>query len=408
MTGARTASGTAGVEPRVDEGGSAHSFPRIWLGPWSARAPELMIGFWGVLAIAAVIVGATQDYPLYMEQWQAILAGQNPWRDIGDGGNVYGPGHNAFALLYWLDEMLPKLSFVGCWIWGYFIIARRTTGNQRLNLLIYLFLFGNPFFIFLVGVYGSHDIFVALLILAAVDLRDREERRFLPALLLAAATLTKFYPVVVVPFLATRRRAVDWAFLGWFVLAVALGVGIASLIWETPLWNVLRYAATRPSKLFSIWFFLLESELSPVRHTALAQWISDRNTWILGAAMTAAYLFHWWARMRPVPGAFLAILTVFTVYKVGELQFFLPIFLLLIYLYVWEPPTARADRLFLLSAMALCATIDLFLIFYLATEGGALVPQGRAFIGLPVFFVSVLLAIGVCRLELAERAAARR
>ena len=45
------------------------------------------------------------DYIYYLEQWQLVLAGLDPWST----NNAYGPLHNAFALLVPLHPLAPKL-----------------------------------------------------------------------------------------------------------------------------------------------------------------------------------------------------------------------------------------------------------------------------------------------------------
>ena len=64
-----------------------------------------------LVACAAVALGLTvsggvrHDYIYYLEQWQLVLGGQDPWST----NNAYGPLHNAFALLVPIHPLAPKI-----------------------------------------------------------------------------------------------------------------------------------------------------------------------------------------------------------------------------------------------------------------------------------------------------------
>src|SRR4030095_9603296 len=81
--------------------------------------------------------------------------------------------------------------------------------DVAVGLATFALLFAPPFFVILTPMCGVEDTLVTFLTLFAVDLRIRKARTLAPALLLAAAVLTKVYPLALLPFIATDRGVID-------------------------------------------------------------------------------------------------------------------------------------------------------------------------------------------------------
>jgi hypothetical protein len=170
-----------------------------------------------LLVAASVLLPYVQDYRQYVRQWALVLTGENPWMDLGpDRTNRYGPGHMLLALPYALHPRLPRILAAVSLIVATALALRTdgvpgeaTVGSGRARdrkWLVGLTLY-NPLLWISAAVIGHHDVFVALLAVCAVGIRDR--RPASAGGLLAAATLLKGYPLVLSPFLATDRGLIE-------------------------------------------------------------------------------------------------------------------------------------------------------------------------------------------------------
>ena len=69
------------------------------------RALLLLASYSAAALVLTILGGVRHDYIYYLEQWQLVRAGLDPWST----NNAYGPLHNAFALLVPLHPLAPKL-----------------------------------------------------------------------------------------------------------------------------------------------------------------------------------------------------------------------------------------------------------------------------------------------------------
>ena len=126
---------------------------------------------------------------------------------------------------------LMKLPYVVADLACAHLIGRLVEPTRRLAATAFWLL--NPLVIYATAIYGRHDVLAILMVLAGlVVVRQATDPRRLVALaLFGLATLTRFFPVVLIPFflLAYRRNARQLAFAVGFLLAMAALVEVAGI-----------------------------------------------------------------------------------------------------------------------------------------------------------------------------------
>jgi hypothetical protein len=240
--------------------------------------------------------------------------------------------------------------------------------------------------------YGVEDTLVTFLTLCAVDLRIRRGRIAAPALLLAAAVLTKVYPLALLPFIATERGAINLRFIGVFVAAMCLGLLATVAVWGPATLGIVPFALVRDAKMLSIFWFLSQSALSPIAHSSLARALIVWNSAVVAGVLALLYALHFFRKMRALPGTVVAALGLLAFYKVGNPQYFLcSASLLIYYLTVDRDLGTLADRRLRTAAGAYLLLLNLFQIWYQVSGGSVRFPEVRAFVGLPAFITAIAL-----------------
>ncbi len=72
----------------------------------------------------AIWGGVQHDYSAYLNQWQLVLDGRDPWST----NNAYGPLHNVLAYLLPLGKLAPKLLMVAALVAVALVLARELWG----------------------------------------------------------------------------------------------------------------------------------------------------------------------------------------------------------------------------------------------------------------------------------------
>jgi hypothetical protein len=362
---------------------------------------------WIVLIVVGLVEGPRYDYRAYMKQWARVLAGGNPWLD--DPGNVYGVGHQIMAVLFLVHPLAPKLLYILSSFGTFLVMFDAQRRDVAVGLATFALLFATPFFVILTPMYGVEDTLVTFLTLFAVDLRIRKARTLAPALLLAAAVLTKVYPLALLPFIATDRGVINFRFVGLFGVAMCLGLLATVAVWGLPALGIVPFAFVREGKMLSIFWFLSQSALSPIAHSALARALIVWNSAVVAAVMALIYALHFFGKLRALPGTVVAILGLLAFYKVGNPQYFLCAASLLIYfLTVDRDRGTLADRRLLGAAGAYLVVLNVFQIWYQISGGSVRYPEVRAFVGLPAFVTAIVLMWLILSRELRERPAPAR
>ena len=239
-----------------------------------ARLAPLCLPVWIAFVVLGFWVGPQYDYGrYYVIDWTRVLAGDNPWNPDPTTGFVshYGPGHQMLAVLYLVHPLAPKLLFIISWFGIFFIALSGRDGGTSIDVAsVFLTLFAAPFFIVLICFYGVNDALVAFLTLLAVHLRVHKGMTIMPAALLAVATLTKLYPIALLPFLATGRGKISFRLIAAFVLAFAIGLLPAFILWGSSPLNIARPCCHRRKGRRHAVHFLLPLSKSPLADLPIA------------------------------------------------------------------------------------------------------------------------------------------
>jgi hypothetical protein len=365
------------------------------IGRSATRMTSLCLASWTALLTVGFLTGAQYDYgAFYARDWTRILAGENPWLPDPVTGTEshYGVGHQILAVLFYVHPLAPKVFFILCWFGTFVIVLKARRREAVIDATIFLALFAAPFYIVLICFYGVQDALVAFLVLLAIDLRTRKTMCVAPAVLIAIATLTKLYPLALLPFLATDRGAINVRFIGALLAALAIGLLPAITLWGWSVFHIVELALTGGGKMLSIFWFLYESRLSPIAHTSLANALLASNFVVLALAMTLLYAFHLFGKMRALTGVVLGSIGLFAFYKYGTPQYFICPATLLIYFLAMEiPKRDLSDPGLIAAAASYFAVLNGFEAWYYVTDGSFTHPQVRAFVGLPCFVTTIFL-----------------
>jgi hypothetical protein len=318
-----------------------------------------------LIVLAALVLtwtkGARHDYEHhYLVTWELVMSGQDPWSQAGGSGNAYGPAFNVLAPLAALHPLLPKYLFVACWfglVYWYLMLARSMSparsGSERWLLAFFL---ANPLFWIEIPVYGHFDILVACLCVAALH-AYRRNNSVIAGGLIAAGTLMKFYPGVLLPLFALQDRRIDGKLVVSFLLVTGLGLGAAYLLWGASIFDPILWAHERPSKHLSIFRFLRGS-LSP---TPNLDGFSGPCT--LGAVLAVL----WYGRRYRIPlslATFALFLALFTFYRVGHVQYLVLLCGLFPYVALEHRTIFKQDNSLRLAALGYFGWISLYLLLY--------------------------------------------
>ena len=307
----------------------------------------------------AFVTGSTQDYPAYLEQWQVLLDGHNPWVPEVDGKpvptNAYGPLHMVPAPLAAIHWVLPKFLFVLLGVGSFALLlgAARTAGHAppgwrelfRVALLFPL----APLVVVSVVILGNNDIFPAFCMIAACIAYSMGGRAS-AGVWIGLGALMKFYPLLFVAFLAVGRDGkLDLRAPIVAAAVFAAGMALAYTLWGQQSLSPILFGVERPAKTLSI--LRLAREFDWLRDTAVLEHLIARNSLYVIAVTICVALYGWLSRWGWELTLLIGILAVFVVYKTGHVQFYLT------WLAVWawilvtrrEDPASRAQATRLIS-----------------------------------------------------------
>ncbi len=157
------------------------------------------------------------DYPLYyVNDWTALLGGQNPYNYLCDAGfcHCYYPlGFLSFAGLFSIHFLAPKVVLCLVWIFTAYKLnelCKKYDLSQRstiyFSLVIVMF---NPFYIISLLVGGTFDVLIGLCILLAVIAID-ENKQIRSGIYLALAFLFKYIGMVILLPLVFLKKKLNW------------------------------------------------------------------------------------------------------------------------------------------------------------------------------------------------------
>jgi hypothetical protein len=272
-----------------------------------------------IVALALLVLSPVQhDYIYYLEQWQLVLTGQDPWST----NNAYGPLHNILAWLVPIHPLAPRL------VSGAIFLAASTALVLALNARrraaewsgVLLSAIGlNALVIVSVYIYGLNDGLVAGLVIAAVLARVRGYMP-LAGILLGLATLDKYYPALLIPFFAMDARRLESRLILSALATIAIGLAAATLVWGNLWLEAVIYGVSRDATLLSI--------LRPITAIGRSAGLGDAvdllirfNGPIVLLVWLGAIAVAWARRDNWLIAATWGLFAVLLVYKVGNPQF---------------------------------------------------------------------------------------
>lgn len=186
---------------------------------------SLLIGMGMITFI--ILSHSTFDYTRYMQQWQSIIMGNDPWKQYHAntlyGGNSYGPFYNLFAYPYSLYSKLPRLLFAISWFFvSFFLLLKYFQSNtipQNIKYFFWFILMFSPVFIIFVAAYGVNDSIMAVLMGLGLYCYQKQQE-VASGLMIGSAILIKFMPLFILPFLCLNQKKINWKFALTVVLLV--------------------------------------------------------------------------------------------------------------------------------------------------------------------------------------------
>lgn len=319
----------------------------------SARASAAILALSLAALALAVLGGVRHDYVDYLAQWQLVLGGRDPWST----NSAYGPLHNAFALLGPLHPLAPKLAASAALLVANAVLLAALLATRRAGEwhTTYLIAFGANALVLTTAFWlGLNDGFVAALILGAV-LARRDGRFVLAGVLLGLAALDKYYPALLIPFLAIDARRVEPGLILASLATIMAGIGAAIWLWGTAWLEAVAFGISRDATILSI--------IRPIAALGRALGIGDLtdllvrfNGPLVLLVWIGAIALAWRRRDNWLVGACWGLAAVLLTYKVGNPQFWVSWLALVAALPLVQRPDA--DRLARLGwPMALFLTL---------------------------------------------------
>jgi hypothetical protein len=279
----------------------------------------LLIWTLAMIALTA-LSGIQHDYIYYHEQWMLVLNRLNPWST----NNAYGPLHNAFALLLPIHDMAPKFASAGLFLAANATLLFALARTRPVDEWIRPYLAGiglNALVIVSAFVYGLNDAFVAALVIFAI-LARRNEQMLLAGVLLGLATLDKYYPALLLPFFALDRRSFSAKLMLSGLVTIAIGIGIAALLWRNDFFEAVMFGVNRDATIFSILKPLAVLSRAYGDPFGIVLQMIRFNGPLVVAVFINALLLAWLRRENWLTGATWSLFLVLIFYKVGNPQFF--------------------------------------------------------------------------------------
>lgn len=303
--------------------------------------------------------GSQHDYKAYITQWQLLLNGEQPWST----NNSYGPLHTILGYLLPLGPLAPKVLIVGLLlISNYFLVKEllKTRGLHSIQLVYLLCIPTNVLFIGIGVIYGLNDGLVAALMVFAV-LSKRKGFTFFTGLLIALASLLKFYPILMLPFFALNNRRFDKKLFISSSLTFITGFLAAILMWGTGPLTPILFNASRDPTLLSI---LLALKTTFGDH-GLITFLINTNSFFVLVGVLITFIYTWKNKYSWLEGVVIAYLVMLTIYKVGNQQYYIPFVFLVACLPLLD--TRSADRM----AKVLMAVVIFLSIYHYGYQFGS-------------------------------------
>jgi Glycosyltransferase family 87 len=331
------------------------------------------------------IASETSDYPIYISHWQLLLDGANPW--LYRGGNGYGPLHTVIGFLLPWGKLVPKFFMVSAMLMANAALVFELMRERGVNPIQTIYLLSVPTNLMVVGVGvmdGLNDTFVAALLIFAVLLRYRGYL-LAAGMLVGLAALTKYYPLMLLPFFALDERRLNWSVIACGIAIFCIGFVAALAIWGQGPIDAMVYGVNREAKLLSI----IAALKSLFGDASVVGWLIRYNACFVVFGVVAAFLFAWRARLNWLEGAVLGYLVMLTAYKTGSGNYYLPWLFLVAALPLVNKSSADRMAIIFLPAVLLISLADFGYRF--ASDGFGWVRSYGGFIAFAVSAASITL-----------------
>jgi hypothetical protein len=307
------------------------------------RAVMAALFFWSFLMLwLCVRAGVQHDYGDYVHQWQIHPHGADLW---------YGPLHTVIGLLLPWGVRVPKVFMVGALLAANSALVLELIRERGMSPIQTIYLLAVPTNVLVVGegvIYGLNDAFVAALLIVAVLLRHRG---YLLAVgvLVGLAALTKYYPLLLLPFFALDGRRLRWSVIAGGMAVFFVGQTAAIAIWGQASFDAVLFQSNRGPSLLSI----INALKNVFGDEGFARWLITKNSYFVVSGVAAAFLFAWRARLNWLEGAIIGYLVMLTLYKIGHQQFYIPWLFMIASLPLVNKQSADRMAIILLPAVLL-------------------------------------------------------
>ena len=353
------------------------------------RSFRSVVIFWSILLlIYSAYCGILFDHKHYVEQWQLMLSGGDPWST----DNTYGPLHNIVGYLFLIHPFAPKLFMVGSLLIANFYLLSQLLFSRREITPFIVYALAIPVNVLTLGigiVFGLNDSLVAALLVFAVFSRLKN-KEFFTGLFLALAALMKFYPLFLTPlFVLESGFRIRWKIGFWTVGIFIIGMLFSYVIWGPSLFDVIRSGAGRGPSFMSIlavggrhwgdemWF----------------QWLVRYNIFIVAMGIGIIFGYCFWRQVLWLPAVVIGYLVLLSLYKVGHQQFFLGWLFLVPCLYFLRSSEADLLAIILIPIIVFLSVVHFA--FDLGTNLLGNRPDWLKDVGFVVFPVE-MISIAVC------------
>ena len=387
------------------ESSDKQSHPSLPLN-WKVVSGLVLFVAWAMFgAYQMAASGIRHDYVFYVQQWAHILVGGDPWLVDPIPMNAYGPLHTLLAYAAVPGFLVPKflfgLSFAALIL--VFVLHLLQRSNSRIYLdwlLFFVILPLNYLSIGVIFILGNNDALVASLIGFAVVARTFGHMRLL-GVLIGLAVLLKFYPLLLLPFLAIQQKRILWKPILWAAGTTAIGFFLAFSRWGQSTFLPLLDGVERPATNLSIVKYLERA----VPESPLVNFLSEYNS-VLVVVFVAAIFFAARALNADwIVACGLGMLAMTMVYKVGHQQFLVTWLVLVAAGLVYAGSQGRTVALISLP-LALSLSIFQYIYVQQFIAGTLAGPEGDVLpleFSLPLFTVEVMTIVAIFSYLIVQR-----
>ena len=277
--------------------------------------------FFSILNIILFIIlfygGSRHDYSLYSITWQGVLN-----QDPNIYYHSYGPLHLFFAFIFNLNPLLPKIIYgILFSIFQIFLFLKLLKLEDKFLLLFYISIPCNFLIIATVYFYGINDSIVAFFLFFSLIFK-LDKKDVLSGIFLSVSILTKIYPILLVPFFILDRKKINIKLLFSLIVSLIVIMLISFYFFGNRLiLDPFMFGAARDPKLLSI----LASLSYDFPESLIVKKLIENNSFIVLVSTLMTIIFCLIKQTRILVSLILTYLTILITYKVGHMQFYLPL-----------------------------------------------------------------------------------